>query len=146
MPTFNFYNHSVARFMRGENPETDAYKVVLLSSGAVFDATHTTLAEVTDSGASEVYGYGWAQGGEAIANPSISVYATNKGAFDGDDVVVPIVGGDLGPFSAYAIFNDTDADDAPIGFVTLDAPQTIVAGKTANIPWPAGGIVIGTPA
>jgi hypothetical protein len=96
---------------------------------------------VTDSGVDEVYGNGWSQGGIEIANTTLSTYNTGDKILTGDDVSQAVVGGSLGPFSGYVIFNDTDTDDPPIGMVELTSPQTISENYLAVIEWPETGIV-----
>lgn len=140
MPTISAYNHTAGRFMSGQNLSTDTYKVLLLNASAVFDATHTTLAEVTSSGANEVSGNGWPVGGLTLTGVTIGTVTTNDAAMDADDLSQAISGGDI-TFSAYVLYNDTATDDPPIAFVALDAPQTIVNGNLLGIQWNASGII-----
>lgn len=141
MPTISLYNHTAGRFMTGANSASDTYKVMLLTAAASFNATHTTLAQVSSSGAYEVSGNGWPTGGFTLTGVTVGTVTTNDAAFDAADVSQAISGGDLGPFSSYVIYNDTDTDDPPIAFVTLDAPQTIADGNILGIAWNADGIV-----
>lgn len=141
MSTISLYNHTATRFVTGANAAADTYKVMLLSSSASFNATHTTIAEVSNSGAYEVYGGGWPQGGVTLTGVTLAVATTNDAAFDAADVSQAISGSDLGPFSAYVIYNDTDTSDPPMAYVTLSAAQTVTDGNTAGIIWDANGIV-----
>lgn len=138
--TLQFYNSAANRIQSGLDVAADTYKVALLSAAATFNAGHTTLAQVTDSGADEVLGYGWASGGGVLENVTITVVNTTDSMFDADDISVDISGGDLGPIAAYVIYNDTDADDPPIAFVALDPAITVEDGYTLRIPWSVDGI------
>ena len=75
--TIQLYNHTVNRFISGLNGPSDTYKVELLSASASFNAAHTTKDEVDASGAYEVYGNGWTQGGITLSNWAYSVDDTN---------------------------------------------------------------------
>jgi hypothetical protein len=141
MSTISLYNHTASRFVLGLNGVGDTYKVMLLSSSASFNATHTKLTEVSNAAAYEVYGNGWTQGGVTLTGVTLALATTNDAAFDANDVAQAISGGSLGPYSAYVIYNDTDTDDPPVAYVALTAPQTIADGNTAGITWDADGIV-----
>lgn len=141
MPTVSLYNHTALRFLNGSNSAGDTYKVMLLSSSASFNAAHTTLTQVSNAGAYEVSGNGWAAGGPSLANVAFSTVNTNGAMFDADDAQVNITGGSLGPFSSYVVYNATDADSPPVAFITLDAAQTIATGNSVLLNWNAAGIV-----
>lgn len=141
MSTITLYNHTVARFVTGANAAADTYKVMLLSSSASFNATHTTLDQVSNTGSYEVYGNGWPQGGFTLTGVTLALATTNDAAFDAADVSQAISGGALGPFSAYVIYNDTDSDNPPLAYVALTSAQTVSDGNTAGIAWDADGIV-----
>jgi hypothetical protein len=141
MATISLYNNTVYRFVAGLNSASDTYKVMLLSSSASFNATHTTLDQVSNNGSYEVYGYGWPQGGFTLTGVTLALATTNDAAFDAADVSQAISGGTLGPFSAYVIYNDTDADNPPVAFVSLTSAQSVGDGNTVGITWDADGII-----
>ena len=141
MSTIQLYNHTISRFVTGANAAADTYKVMLLSDSATFDATHTTLSQVTNAGANQVSGNGWTAGGVTLANVTLALANTSGAKFDADDISVTATGGSIGPYSHYVIFNDTDADDPPVGLVTLTAPATITVGQALEIHWSSNGIV-----
>src|SRR5690606_15388239 len=60
--TGRLYDGARNDFVLGET-DTESLKLMLLDANATFDSSDT-LAEVTDSGANEVHGSGWTQGGE----------------------------------------------------------------------------------
>lgn len=139
--TIQLYNHTLARFNLGYNAPTDTYKVILLSDLATFNAAHTTLASVTNSGAYEVWGGGWPQGGFTLLNVTLVVADTDGSKFDADDIAQPITSTNLGPYSKYVIANTTDADSPPVAFVTMENPLTVTVGNLAAINWNAAGII-----
>lgn len=139
--TNQLYNHTVNRFNTGANLAADSYKVQLLNDSATFNAAHTTLIQVNNSGAYEVSGNGWPAGGQTLGSVAMSVTGTNGGMFDAANVEVPIAGGNLGPYYKYVIYNDTDTDDPVVCFFTMDSPLTVTDGNTAGITWNADGII-----
>lgn len=128
------YNHTAKMLQPGGVSTSDTWLVILLDSNAVFDADHTTIAEATNSGAWEVFGNGWSEGGEEITNVSGEISGDSGGAVTADDIRVKIFGGDLGPFDFYLLC----ANGVPLSFVTLTAPKTVLRGYYARIPWTDG--------
>lgn len=144
MATIQLYNHTAQRFMSGANAAADTYKVMLLNSTATFNAAHTTLTQVSNANAYEVYGNGWTQLGETLTSVVISLITTNDAMFDAADVLKAISGGNLGPYKAFVIYNDTDADDPVVGYLQLTVETTTVDGTSVFIQWPTDGIVKAT--
>lgn len=134
MATIQHYNHTASLLQPGGVALTDTWSVVLLDSDATFDATHTTLAQATNSGAWEVFGNGWTEGGEAISNVAGAINDTDEAVITADDLLVSISSGNLGPFDHYLIC----VDDVPLSCVTLSASKTIFTGYDAHIPWSDG--------
>lgn len=144
MPAIQLYNHTARKLMNTEFSPADTYKVMLLNATASFNAAHTTLTQVSNANAYEVYGNGWAQLGETLANVAVSTITTNDAMFDADDIAKAISGGALGPYSALVIYDDTDANDPPLGYLQLTAAITVADGAIAAVFWPATGIVTAT--
>jgi hypothetical protein len=142
--TIQLYNHTVNRFNQGLNAATDTYKVVLLSDLASFGASHTTLSQVTNAGAYEVYGGGWPQGGYTLTNVGLIIADTDGGKFSADNVAQEITVTNLGPYSKYVIVNVTDADSPPVAFITMENALTVTVGNIAAINWNAAGIITWT--
>jgi hypothetical protein len=136
--TIKNYNHNAARFASGANAVGDTYKVVLLSSSATHDATDTTLAEVT--GANEIFGYGWDEGGEALSGVTVTTVNTDDAKWTADTLTVLITGGDL-TFRNYAIYNSTDTDGPPLAFIERSADVTFFEDTNGVLTWPADGII-----
>jgi hypothetical protein len=140
MPTVtNLYNHTVNRFKEGLNAEADTYKLMLLS-GATFTAAHTTLAQVVATG-TEIWGNGWPQGGFTLTSVASTVASTNGSSWTFAEVVQAIAGASIGPFDGYVIYNDTDADDPPVCFVSMETALTVTAGNSVSIKPPSGGLI-----
>ena len=80
--TITPYNHTLKRYLSGENAAGDTYKVKLLTA-ATFNATHTTLAA---TGGTEVAnGNGYTTGGATIANLAATTVSTSGAKLDADD-------------------------------------------------------------
>lgn len=124
--TIRRYNHTLQRFMSGANASGDTYKLMLCSA-ATFDATDTTLADVTKT---EISGNGYPAGGITLSNWAATTVSTNGAKVDADDATVTASGG---PIAAQygIIYNDTDADDPPLYYVDFGA--VITASDT--VPW-----------
>ena len=90
----------------------------------------------------EVYGNGWTQGGETLANVTVTVVTTNDTMLDADDINVTATGGPLPPSPAYAgvLYDDTDSGDAPLAYI--DFGQDLQAGETTafKVVWHANGL------
>ena len=128
----DFYNHTRKLFANGEVDLT-ALKVMLLS-GHSFDATHTTMTNISPD---EVSGNGWAVGGPTIASAAITVTGTNESTLDGDDIAVSPDGGDIGPATAFVLYDS--ANSTPL-FHHSHA-STVASGENDyTINWNASGI------
>ena len=144
MATLQLYNHTAQRFMSGANATTDTYKVMLLNATATFNAAHTTLSEVSNANAYEVFGNGWTQLGEALTSVVVSLITANDAMFDAADISKAISGGNLGPYKALVVYNDTDTNDPPVVYLQLTTETTTVDGTSVVIQWPSTGLVTGT--
>jgi hypothetical protein len=144
MATFQLFNHTARKLMAGEFAAADTYKCMLLNATAAFNAAHTKLTEVSNANAYEVYGNGWTQLGETLANVAISTITTNDAMFDADDIVKAITTGGLAAYKALVIYDDTDADDPPLAYLQLTDAVTTPAGVSVAVFFPADGIVKGT--
>ena len=140
MATIQIYNHTAQLFASGQCLPSDTFKLMLLDSSASFDATDTTLDAVSNSGAYEVFGNGWTEGGEELDNVAVTTVTTNDAKFDADDVLVEITGGALDPYSYQVLFDSTHVDSPPLAFITLTAAQTIADGGIAGAVWNLNGI------
>lgn len=137
--TISRYNHTAKKIANKEVTYT-TLKVMLLDDGASFTAANTQLTQVTNAGAYEVDGNGWTTGGETLENVAVTVHDTNGAKIDADDVDVEADGGSIGPAYAAVIYDDTDADDAPLWYIDFDGPQTAGEGTPFKIQFAADGI------
>lgn len=133
------YNHTVKKLMNKEVDLT-SLKVMLLNASASFNATHTALNQVTNSGTYEVSGNGWTSGGVALANVSVTTVDTNGSMFDADDVEVIATGGPIGPANGCVIFDDADANKAPLWFIDFDGSQQAGTSTPFKITFSVNGI------
>lgn len=140
MATLQFYNHTAHLFMSGAVSDTDTFNTLLLNESAVFDATDTTVSEVSSAGANEVYGGGWTQGGLELTGVSITTVVPSGAKLDADNVSQIITGLDLGPIAAYVIVDSTLSGSAPLAYITLTSPVTVLQNTAAEITWDEAGI------
>ena len=139
--TISLYNHTAKKLANKEVTLT-TLKVMLLDATATFNAANTQLTDVAGAAnAKEVSGNGWTVGGETIANAAVTTVTTNDAKLDGDDIAVTASGGSIGPAPYAVIYDDTDANDAPLAFIDLDGAKE--AGDTTQfkINWNANGIL-----
>ncbi len=137
-PVTRLYNHT-SRKMFGM--DLDALRVVLLNENGLFDATHTTLSQVTGAGGvNEVHGNGWTEGGEYLANVAWDTVTTDDSRLDADDPVVVAAGGQIGPAYAAVLYDDTDPDDAPLAFFDFDGAVSAGEGTEFKLVINAAGL------
>lgn len=138
--TISLYNNTVKRLLNKEVTYT-TLKLMLLNNTASFTAANTTLSQVSNAGAYEVSGNGWAAGGQTLANVAVTVVTINDAKLDADDVIVTATGGAIGPAYKAVLYDDTDASDAPLAFI--DFGQVEEAGQDTDfrVVWNASGIL-----
>lgn len=137
--TISLYNASCRRLAAGE-VSLSALRLMLVDGTTAFDASHSTLAAATDSGADEVDGNGWDAGGETLSGVSVSTVTTNDAKLDANDLSVTATGGSIGPAAAGILYDDDDADDAPLAYIDFDGSQEAEAGADFKVTWNAAGI------
>lgn len=137
MATIQLYDHTVGKFVRGENSASDTYRVMLCTS-ATFSAANTTLAEITKV---EITASGYTAGGASLTGVTLNTVTTNDASFDANDVSWTVSSGDL--VASYGIlYNDTDANDPPVAFLDFGGARTVSAPNTFSIVWNPSGIVL----
>jgi len=116
-----------------DNIKSNTFKVILMSSGFTFDEdAHATLADVTSSQLST--GYGYTQDNKALSNVVVTESdVQDKGVLSCDDVTFTASGGDIGPFIAAIIYDETSSDDTILTCLTYDTAQTISDGTSFQI-------------
>lgn len=123
--TFSRYNHTAKKLLNKEVTLT-TLKVMLLSNTAAFNAANTQLTQVTNAGAYQVSGNGWAAGGPTLAGVAVTIVDTDGAMLDANDVSVDAAGGVIGPAPKAVIYDDSDANDAPLFFI--DFGESLQAG------------------
>ncbi len=142
--TITPYNLAAKKLLNKEVTLT-TIKFMLLNNTATFDATNTTLAQVAGvlSGGhypNEVYGNGWTEGGETLANVAVTTVTTNDAMLDADDINVTASGGSLPSSPAYKGLLYDATGTILLAFV--DFGNDMQAGDTTafKVVWHANGI------
>jgi hypothetical protein len=139
--TITPYNHTTKLFANSEVSLADL-KLMLLDSGASFDATDTSIDDVaganTPPRANEVSGNGWTTGGEALGSAAVTTVTTNDAKLDATDISVAASGGSIGP-ADYGVIYDSDSGNV-LAFIDFDGSKE--AGDTTDfkVTWNASGI------
>jgi hypothetical protein len=129
MPTITPYNHTRMRTATGGGVDIANLKVMLLS-GHTFDPTHTNISSIEGD---EVHGNGWAEGGEPLANATITVTSTNEATLDADDILETADGGPIGPADGAVIYHDDTGAEYPLWFVDPDGAQEAADGTDFQV-------------
>ena len=126
--------------------ESMTLKVLLLEATAAFDATHATVAAVTDSGAHEVSGNGWPAGGVEIAGLAVYTVNTQDAQLIAADVSVTATGGAIAATYALVYRVVSGGDDVPLIWIDFDGEQSAADTFNFEISWSGGLAVIGVAA
>lgn len=127
------YNRFKANLMnKVVDLEADTIKVMLLSGGHSFTATHNTIADIQ---ANQISGTGYTSGGATIASGAVTQAATTS--WDATDTSWTSA-----TFTAdhAVIWDDSVATDDLICSIDFGGSQTVTAG-TFTIQWDASGII-----
>lgn len=115
--TVNIYDHTLKLLLNKEVTFT-TLKIMLLTAAGTFTRTHTTVDAVAGAVSGghrprEVYGNGWTEGGELIANVAVTQVTLggdsipNDAMLDGDDVIKTAAGGSIGPAYGEVLIDST---------------------------------------
>lgn len=141
MPSATPYNHT-SLLVAGQSLDLSGLKLMLVNGTTVFDATHTTLAQATNSGADEVSGNGWPVGGISVA-ATASTVDTNDAIIDlANPSPVSASGGSIA--ARYAILYDDSATsplDAVLVYYDFDEVKTADEGATFAINISSDGLI-----
>lgn len=141
--TVSTYNHTATKLLQlGVDPQAANFFLELLDSNATFVATHTTKSAVDNTGAYEVYGNGWTQGGENLTSVAVSTVTTNDAMLDAADVQITATGGSIGPADAALVYVDEDGGGTytPLWFISFGESKTATVGNVFPVLWSASGI------
>lgn len=136
--TISRYNHT-AKKLFGNEVTLSTLKVMLLNNSATFTASHTTLNQVSNTGAYEVSGNGWDAGGEALSSVASTTIDTDGAMLDADDLAVPATGAGISGAYKAVIYDDTG--DEPLWFIDFGEERTAAAGTDFRFIFSASGIV-----
>ena len=137
--TITPYNHTIRRFLEGSNAVGDSYGVNLYSA-LTFDPTHTTKTQVDGAATQLPTADGYVQNGTFLQMVSVATVSTTGARFTAEPVVWNASGGDLSATFAL-IYNDDDADKAPVAVVDFDGTLTAVNGTSFRLNWNSDGIL-----
>ena len=117
---------------------SNTFKAILMNTTYAFDRdAHATLADVTASQLST--GDGYVQDSKTLTSVAVAEDDTNDRAqLTADDVTWTASGGDIGPFGAMVIYDDTDTNDAVVGCIDFGTDYTISDGAS----WTGKGVAI----
>jgi len=123
--TSNHYKYVLLNAVSGHT-----FKAILMNTTFAFDRdAHATLADVTASQIATNYGY--TQDDKTLTTVAVTEDDVNDRAqFTCDDVTWTASGGDIGPFGAMIIYDETDADDAVVGCIDFGTDYTILDGSS----------------
>lgn len=142
--TTTYYNHTAKLILNQEITKT-TLKAMLLNANkaALFVASHTTVDQVAGAlagsplaRANEVYGFGWTQGGELLANVAVTTVTTNDALLDADDISKTPTGGDIGPTYAALIYDSTSMK--PLAFNDFGEVKQAGVGTLFLLNFPNG--------
>lgn len=139
--TITPYDHTVLRFVTGENLAADTYKVNLYSAFD-FDPADTTKT-AAETGATQLStANGYTQNDKTLASVAIT-QVSNGAKFDAADVTWTATGGPIAASGAM-VYNDTDTDDSPVAYIDFGETKTADEGTDFKLIWDATGIVVFT--
>ena len=129
------YNHTRRRWANGDIDPTQL-KAMLLNAHA-FDPAHENVSAVE---ADEVHGNGWTEGGEPLANATLTTTGTNEATLDADDIVVGADGGSIGPATQFVIYQDVDTEEYVLYHDDFQGTEEAGDGTDFRIDWHENGI------
>lgn len=109
--------------------EFDKLRLMLLDENATFTPTHSTLSEVTESGAREVYGSGWPQGGIELENVRV-VETTGGASITADDASKLIFGSSLN--CRYGLIYHDEGNKQPLVMIDFGGTLNLAPEKLAT--------------
>ena len=138
------YNHTARQLLDGAlTPGSTTLKVLLLEATAAFDATHATVAAVTNSGAHEFSGNGWAPGGVELSNLTVFTVNVQDAQLACNSVSVTATGGAIAATYALVYRVVSGGDDVPLIWIDFGGEQSAADTFNFEISFSGGLAVIG---
>ena len=111
----------------------DSFKIILMQSGFTYDKdAHEKYADVSASELST--GNGYTANSKTLAGVSVSEDdANDRCSVTWSNVTWTASGGPIGPTPGAIIFDDTEGNDAIVGYIDFGGDQTQADGGTATI-------------
>lgn len=136
LSTSSFYNDAVSDLVMG-NIDFEAVKVLLLDDSASFSPSDSTVDAVTGSGAYEVFGANWPEGGVTLTNVEYVPEGGMGVRLAADNVSQEIFGGSITARAAL-IYQGTQ----PLIYIDFGEDRTIPNSTEALLDFGLGGIAI----
>lgn len=137
--TITPFNHTLARLLNGDSVVSGNWKVNLYTA-FVFDATATTKAAAETSATQVATANGYTQNTLLLTGKTVTTVLTNGATLDANNAVWNASGGDITAQFAM-VYDDDDADDAPLFFINFDSSRTANDGTPFQIAWNVNGIL-----
>jgi hypothetical protein len=137
------YNHTAKLLLDlSLTDEAANFYFMLVDDTTAFDATHTTLAAATDSGADEVSGNGWTVGGENLANLDVTTVDTNDAMIDCDNISVTASGGSISAPRGiiYVDVGGLGTTEYPLWDIDFGETKTATEGNSFQVTLDANGL------
>jgi hypothetical protein len=116
------------------NLETDTFKVMLVNSGV--DVNDDAKSDLTEIAA----GNGYVAGGNTLINVTWTETTPGIWTFACSDFSFLAVGGTIGPFRYFVLYDDTSASDLLIGFYDYGVSISLSEGNPLNANVPPEGL------
>lgn len=111
----------------------DTFKIILMQSGFVYNKdTHEKYADV--SGSELAAGNGYTAGGNTLAGVSVAEDdVDDRCEVTWNNTTWTAVGGTIGPASGAIIYDDTEPNDAIVGYLDFGGDYSQADGGTATL-------------
>lgn len=124
--TISFYENAFEYLGSTFNMGSDTWKMILLNSSHVFDATDDEYADISANELST--GAGYTSGGLPLGSVTWTL-SSGKTVFTFASPTWTAVSGDIGPFTHAAIYNDTSSGDKLLCSIAFGETITVEDGS-----------------
>jgi hypothetical protein len=141
--TVSRYNHTAQKLRDlSFTAEAANFYFELVNGTTPFDATHTTKAQVDNSGADEVSGNGWTAGGENLTSVDVTIVNTNDAMIDAADIVVTATGGSISATDGFIYVDEGGLGSTltPLWYYDFGETLTATDGNNFTVAFNANGI------
>lgn len=137
----SLYRDTLANLLAGEINKS-GLKIALLDSTASFTAAHQTFDEVTDSGAKEVHGNNWNEGGVSLSGVVFETYGgLGNVRLKLNDVSRTVAGGSV-TASAALIYDSTHPDKLAVCYIDFESERSAEQGMAFKFNFHPEGLIL----